>query len=136
MTAEEEENEDVNATKDQIRFLKQQDVSSTRNALRIAAQAEETGRSTLERLGQQGESLHNSEKNLKIAQGQNKLAEAKARELKHLNRSMWAIQTSNPFTKNRREQERLDTIERDHQADRSERQALRGQYHLFMFHSA
>ncbi len=39
LTAEEEEDEDVQATKQQIRFIKQEDVSSTRNALRIAAQA-------------------------------------------------------------------------------------------------
>ena len=43
LTAEEEEEEDVQATKQQIKFIKQEDVSSTRNALRIAAQAEETG---------------------------------------------------------------------------------------------
>ena len=43
LTAEEEEEEDVQATKQQMRFIKQEDVSSTRNALRIAAQAEETG---------------------------------------------------------------------------------------------
>ena len=42
LTAEEEEEEDVQATKQQIKFIKQEDVSSTRNALRIAAQAEET----------------------------------------------------------------------------------------------
>lgn len=39
LTAEEEEDEDVQGTKQQIRFIKQEDVSSTRNALRIAAQA-------------------------------------------------------------------------------------------------
>jgi len=43
LTAEEEEEEDVTATKQQMRFIKQEDVSSTRNALRIAAQAEESG---------------------------------------------------------------------------------------------
>ena len=42
LTAEEEEEEDVQGTKDQIRYMKREDVSSTRNALRIAAQAEET----------------------------------------------------------------------------------------------
>lgn len=39
LTAEEEEEEDVQGTKQQIRFIKQEDVSSTRNALRMAAQA-------------------------------------------------------------------------------------------------
>ena len=43
LTAEEEEEEDVQATKQQMKFIKQEDVSSTRNALRIAAQAEESG---------------------------------------------------------------------------------------------
>lgn len=37
----EEEEEDVQASKQEIRFLKQSDVSSTRNALRAAAMAEE-----------------------------------------------------------------------------------------------
>jgi thiamine pyrophosphokinase len=58
LTAEEQEEENVNADKQEIKFLKQQDVSSTRNALRLAQQAEETGRDTLARLGAQGERLH------------------------------------------------------------------------------
>jgi hypothetical protein len=66
LTAEEEEEEDVAATKQQIRFMKQADVSSTRNALRIAQQAEESGRATLARLGAQGERIHNTEKNLDL----------------------------------------------------------------------
>ena len=49
MTAEEQEEEDVSATKNEIKFMKQKDVSSTRNALRLAQQAEETGRDTLAR---------------------------------------------------------------------------------------
>lgn len=53
MTAEEEEEEDITATKQEIKFMKQQDVSSTRNALQMAAAAEESGRSTLARLGDQ-----------------------------------------------------------------------------------
>jgi hypothetical protein len=58
LTAEEQEEESVNADKQEIKFLKQQDVSSTRNALRLAQQAEESGRDTLARLGAQGERLH------------------------------------------------------------------------------
>ena len=49
LTAEEEEDADVTATKQQIRSLKREDVSSTRNALRAAQQAEEVGRDTLAR---------------------------------------------------------------------------------------
>ena len=58
LTAEEQEEEDIGATKQEIKFMKQQDVSSTRNALRLAQQAEETGRDTLARLGAQGERIH------------------------------------------------------------------------------
>ena len=37
LTAEEEEEEDVSATKQEIKFMKQSDVSSTRNALRTVS---------------------------------------------------------------------------------------------------
>ena len=97
-TAEEEEEEEVSATKQQIRFVKQADVSSTRNALRIAERAEEVGRDTLARLGAQGEHIHNTEKNLDLAHNQNRVAEDKAKELKKLNRSMFAVHVANPFT--------------------------------------
>lgn len=95
LTAEEQEEEDVQGIKQEIKMLKQQDVSSTRNALRIAQQAEETGRATLERLGQQGERIHNTEKNLDLASNQNRIAEERARELKTLNRSMFAMHVGN-----------------------------------------
>ena len=69
LTAEEEEEEDVQGTKQQIQFIKQEDVSSTRNALRIAAQAEETGMNTLARIGAQGERIHKCESHDKSPSG-------------------------------------------------------------------
>ena len=66
LTQEEQEEEDISATRQEIKFIKQQDVSSTRNALRLAQQAEETGRDTLARLGAQGERIHNTERNLDL----------------------------------------------------------------------
>ncbi|KAB8611419.1 hypothetical protein FH972_025924 [Carpinus fangiana] len=125
LTAEEEEEEDVAATKEQIRFIKQQDVASTRNALRIAQQAEETGRATLQRLGEQGERIHNTENNLDLASNQNRLAEDKARELKHLNRSMFAVKVDNPFTKSSRKKDRDQQIMDKHYSEREQRQATR-----------
>lgn len=104
LTAEEQEEEDVNASKQEIRFIKQQDISSTRNARRIAEQSEQIGRDTLARLGAQGERIHNTERNLDLASSQNVLAEEKARELKTLNRSMFAVHVANPFTAKKREQ--------------------------------
>ena len=105
--------------------MKREDVSSTRNALRVAQQAEETGRATLERLGAQGERIHNTERNLDMASSQNRLAEDKARELKHLNRSMWAMQVNNPFTKGRNERRRDEDIMNTHHAERERRDATR-----------
>ncbi|KAF2234549.1 hypothetical protein EV356DRAFT_532856 [Viridothelium virens] len=125
LTAEEEEEEDVQATKQQIRQLKNQDVASTRNALRIAAQAEETGRSTLSRLGEQGERIHNTEKNLDLASNQNRIAEEKARELKTLNKSMFAMHVSNPFTAGKRREQRDQAIMDKHLSEREQREATR-----------
>ena len=127
LTAEEEEEEDVTATKQQIRFIKQEDVSSTRNALRIAAQAEETGMNTLARIGAQGERIHNTEKNLDLTSNHNRMAEDKAKELKTLNRSMFAVHVSNPFTAGSRAEKRdMDVLERHH-LEREQREATRRQ---------
>jgi hypothetical protein len=125
LTAEEEEEEDVAATKQQIRFMKQEDVSSTRNALRIAAQAEETGRATLARLGAQGERIHNTEKNLDLAANHNRIAEEKAKELKTLNKSMFAVHVSNPFTASSRRAARDEEIIEKHRQEREQRDATR-----------
>ncbi|KAL5116290.1 Protein transport protein S9 plasma membrane t-SNARE [Pleosporales sp. CAS-2024a] len=125
LTAEEQEEEDISATKEQIKLMKQQDVSSTRNALRLAQQAEETGRDTLARLGAQGERIHNTERNLDLASTQNRIAEEKARELKTLNKSMFAMHVSNPFTASSRRQERDDKIMETHRLEREQRDATR-----------
>lgn len=125
LTAEEEEEEDVLATKQQIRFMKQEDVSSTRNALRIAAEAEETGRNTLARLGAQGERIHNTEKNLDLAANHNRIAENKAKELKTLNKSMFAVHVSNPFTASDRRRQRDEDIISKHHNERDQREATR-----------
>lgn len=49
----EENEEDVEGIKQQLRYTKQESVNSTRNALRLAREAEETARNTLGRLGDQ-----------------------------------------------------------------------------------
>ncbi|KAI8940399.1 hypothetical protein NX059_004090 [Plenodomus lindquistii] len=125
LTAEEQEEEDISATKNEIKFMKQQDVSSTRNALRLAQQAEETGRDTLARLGAQGERIHNTERNLDLASSQNRIAEEKARELKTLNKSMFAMHVANPFTASSRREERDRKIMETHQTERAQRDATR-----------
>ncbi|KAH8732665.1 hypothetical protein GQ44DRAFT_720937 [Phaeosphaeriaceae sp. PMI808] len=125
LTAEEQEEEDISATKNEIKFMKQQDVSSTRNALRLAQQAEETGRDTLARLGAQGERIHNTERNLDLASTQNRIAQEKARELKTLNKSMFAMHVSNPFTASSRREDRDNKIIETHRQEREQRDATR-----------
>ena len=54
----EENEDDVEGIKQQLRFTKQESVNSTRNALRLAREAEETARNTLGRLGDQSGMLN------------------------------------------------------------------------------
>ncbi|KAJ6138945.1 hypothetical protein N7471_005431, partial [Penicillium samsonianum] len=129
LTAEEEEEEEVQATKNEMRFVKQGDVASTRNALRAAAQAEETGRSTLARLGAQGESVHDTEKSLDMTSIEGRIAEDKARELKTLNKSMFAVHVANPFTASRRRRERDEKVLNTHREDRDVRDGTRSEAH-------
>jgi hypothetical protein len=116
LTAEEEEEEDILASWQEIRFMKQQDVSSTRNALGAAAEAVagETGQSTLARLGLQGERLHSTEKNLDLAADHNRVPEEKARELKRLNKSMFTVRVGNPFVAAERKRELDENILNNH----------------------
>ncbi|RVX72498.1 hypothetical protein B0A52_03688 [Exophiala mesophila] len=125
LTAEEEEEEDIQATKQEIKFMKQQDVASTRNALRIAAQAEESGRNTLARLGAQGERMHNTDRNLDIGNNHINVAEDKTKELKTLNRSMFAVHVNNPFTAKDRKARRDEEIMDRHHTERMHREATR-----------
>ncbi|KAK6428703.1 Protein transport protein S9 plasma membrane t-SNARE, partial [Oleoguttula sp. CCFEE 5521] len=125
LTAEEQEDQDVEAAKSEIKFIKQQDLASTRNTRRMAEQNGITARETLARLGQQGERIHNTEKNLDMASHQNRLANEKARELKTLNRSMFAVHVANPFTAKKRE-EAADAIALEkHQRERNIQEATR-----------
>lgn len=127
LTAEEEEEEEIQAIKQEMRFVKQGDVASTRNALRVAAQAEESGRETLARLGAQGERIHDTERNLDVATIEGRIAEEKARELKTLNKSMFHVRVSNPFTASRRRRERDELILNTHRQDRETREGTRSE---------
>jgi protein transport protein SEC9 len=124
LTAEEEEEEDVSAMKQEIKFIKQQDVSSTRNMLQVAAQAEEVGRNTLARLGAQGERLHNTERNLDLSANHQRVAEEKAKQLKIANRSMFRMHVDNPFTQRGRDKRDQDILDK-HRAEREQREVTR-----------
>ncbi|KAK2065802.1 hypothetical protein LY76DRAFT_498851 [Colletotrichum caudatum] len=127
LTAEEQEAEEYRATKQQINEVRQESVQTVNRALQAAMQAEETGRATLARLGAQGERLHNTEKNLDMATNHNKVAEDRAKELKTLNRSMFAVHVSNPFTSKSRAAERDAAVLERHRAERETRESTRNE---------
>ncbi|EMD93895.1 hypothetical protein COCC4DRAFT_38517 [Bipolaris maydis ATCC 48331] len=122
LTAEEQEEEDINATKQEIKFIKQQDVSSTRNALRLAEQALETGRGTLSTMAAQGERIHNTERNLDLASIQSDRASGQTKELARINASMFSI-VPNPFTGNSKREKEMQRAMDQHTRDRETREA-------------
>lgn len=87
--------------------------------------SEETGMNTLARIGAQGERIHNTEKNLDITANHNRVAEDRAKELKKLNRSMFAVHVSNPFTADSRTRRADEDVLEKHQLERAQREATR-----------
>lgn len=125
LTAEEQEEAEYQSILQEKRQVQQESASSVNRSLQMARQASEVGQATLARLGAQGERLHNTEKNLDLAANQNKIAQDRAAELKTLNRSLWAVHVSNPFTAKQREQRANEEVLARHRAERAEREATR-----------
>lgn len=96
------EDEEVEAIKQDIRFVKQESLGSTRNTLRMAQEADASATNTLGMMGSQSERLYNAEQNLLLADTQTQIADEKVKELKRLNRSIFVPATGNPFNKKSR----------------------------------
>lgn len=125
LTAEEQEEKEVSAIKNEIRQVREESVQSVDRSVQIAQQITETMRGTFAKLAVQGERLTNTEKNLDIAATHNRRAEEKTKELAYQNRSMFAVRVTNPFTsKQRAEEQDLKKLEQ-HRAERGEREATR-----------
>ncbi|KAF7331713.1 Protein transporter SEC9 [Mycena kentingensis (nom. inval.)] len=88
-TAQDDEEEDVEAIKQKTRFMKKESVASTQNSLRLAREAVETGNGTLRRLEEQSERLENTDHHLDVTKNHLKRAEDKTEELRKLNRSIF-----------------------------------------------
>ncbi|BGP28503.1 Protein transport protein S9 plasma membrane t-SNARE [Rhodotorula toruloides] len=120
---ENEEDEEVEGIKQQMRFVKQESLASTRNALRIARETEETARATLDRLGEQSDRIANTERHLDLAKAHNDRAVDETKELEALNRSIFRPNfTFNKQAKRDREERRL--LDR-HNAEKAEREQVR-----------
>ncbi|ATY62089.1 plasma membrane SNARE (Sec9) [Cordyceps militaris] len=125
LTAEEQDEAETQGILAEKRQVQQESSASVSRSVQMARQANEVGRATLARLGAQGERLHNTEKNLDLAANQNKIAQDRAAELKTLNRSMFAVHVSNPFTSKQRQQKADDDVMNRHRAERDQRETTR-----------
>lgn len=103
------EDEEVEAIKQDIRFVKQESVQSTRNTLRMAQEADASGTNTLGMLGSQSERLYGAEQNLLLAETQTQIADEKVKELRRLNRSIF-MPSTNPFNKKSRLRQQEERI--------------------------
>ncbi|KAK9324601.1 hypothetical protein V1517DRAFT_316909 [Lipomyces orientalis] len=101
---------EINAIKEQMKYVKKESLSAAQRSRRYAEEAEASGLRTLQMLGEQGDQIANAEGSIAITENNTKLAEDYARELKTLNRSMFAVHVSNPFNTRRRIQEREQKI--------------------------
>ncbi|KAI5481761.1 plasma membrane SNARE protein [Pseudohyphozyma bogoriensis] len=118
-----EEDEEVEGIKQQMRFVKQDTLASSRNAVRIAREAEETARATLDRLGDQSDRIANTERHLDLAKAHNERAVDETKELEALNRSIFRPNfTMNKAKKRDKEEQRL--LAR-HQQEKDEREQVR-----------
>ncbi|KAK6517000.1 Protein transport protein S9 plasma membrane t-SNARE [Arthrobotrys conoides] len=97
-TALAEDEQDPEIIKQEIKYTKYASHASTVNALHAAARAEQAGQSTLLGLEQQGESLYNTQLNLKLAKTHGDIAAHQAKDLKVANRPLFMPHVKNPFS--------------------------------------
>lgn len=126
---QQEEDEEVDGIKQQIKFTKQSSVASTRNTLKMAQDAELAGMNTIGMLGHQSEKLNNVERNLNLMQIQNRVADDKVSELKKLNRNILAVHVSNPFHSKRRAREAEDKIKLQRMQDKQNQEDITSTLH-------
>ncbi|KIH86725.1 plasma membrane snare protein [Sporothrix brasiliensis 5110] len=125
LTAEEQEDEDVKRMNQETRYLRNETDQSLDRSLMIANQSIETARGTMARMYNQRERLLNVENNLDEAANHNKIAEHRAAELKHYNRSMFAVKVNNPFTSKQRAAQQAQAAIDEHRSEREQREETR-----------
>ncbi|KAL1902877.1 Protein transport protein S9 plasma membrane t-SNARE [Sporothrix stenoceras] len=125
LTAEEQEDEDVKRMNQETRYLRNETDQSLDRSLMIANQSIETARGTMARMYNQRERLLNVESNLDEAANHNKIAEHRAAELKHYNRSMFAVKVNNPFTSKQRAAAQAQAAIDEHRSEREQREETR-----------
>lgn len=125
LTEEQLEEQEVKNIKQQITDTRQESINSLNRSIALAHQAADTGINTMNILARDEERLMNTEKRLDEAANYNKIGAERAKKLKHLNRSMFAVHVSNPFTSERRQAEHEQAVLDNHRAERDLRDATR-----------
>ncbi|CAK7244883.1 MAG: Protein transport protein S9 plasma membrane t-SNARE [Sporothrix thermara] len=125
LSPEEQEDEDVKRMNQETRYLRNETDQSLDRSLMIANQSIETARATMARMYNQRDRLLNVESNLDEAANHNKIAEHRAAELKHYNRSMFAVKVNNPFTSKQRAAAHAQAALDEHRAQREQREETR-----------
>lgn len=120
-----DEDDEVEAIKQQIKFTKQESLSSTRNALRIAREAEETARNTMNRLGEQSDRLANAENHLDLAKSHAVRADDQQKEIVALNRSIF--RPTFTFNKKGKRDAQEQKLMMRHEEEKAEREEVRRQ---------
>ncbi|CAO1632472.1 unnamed protein product [Sympodiomycopsis kandeliae] len=123
--AQDEEDDEVEAVKQQMRFAKQESLSSTRNALRIARETEETATGTVLKLGEQSDKIANTERHLDMSKAHSSRADDNAKEIIALNRSIFRPNIQ--FNKKAKRDAEEARIMNRHIEEREEREAVRAE---------
>ncbi|PWN25953.1 hypothetical protein BDZ90DRAFT_254575 [Jaminaea rosea] len=122
---QDEEDDEVEAVKQQLRFTKQESLSSTRNALRIARETEETATGTVLKLGEQSDKIANTERHLDMSKAHSSRADDNAKEIVALNRSIFRPNIQ--FNKKAKRDAEEARILNRHIEEREEREAVRSE---------
>lgn len=104
------EDEEVEAIKQDIRFVKQESLALTRNTLRMAQEADASATNTMGMLGSQSERLYNAEQTLLLADTQTNIARNTVDELKRVNRHILVPTQGNPFNRKLRLRQQEEMI--------------------------
>ena len=127
LTFDQLEDREVKKIGKKIHREKEAGLASMQRTNAMMDEALEKGSHTLATLGAQEERLNSVEQKLNTSAVHARNAKAKTEELKTLNRSIFAVHVENPFTKKKRLQAHEQVILDQMQADRKEREAVRGE---------
>ncbi|KAF3919121.1 hypothetical protein ABW21_db0207007 [Orbilia brochopaga] len=118
----EDEEEDVEVIRQQIREIKKKSLMSTENALHTARQAERSGSDTLTQLEQQGDQLRQTRLCLQRAVNHTATAKTRLKDLKIANRGLFMphFEIKIPFTQSRSERDEQAAVDRQRR-ERDER---------------